>query len=128
VDERGAKDGAAGRIANVARERERETESRRWTVDRSNDGLRRGSKPEQKPRHVLLIGEMVARRIGAVVSGRLSVSPEIEAGAEPAALARQHDHAVGAVRGGALQLEVQRPAQLDRKSTRLNSSHDQISY
>ena len=70
VDEGRAEHRLVGRVADVAAEGEREPEPRRRSVDRGDHGLGEGAQPEHERRHVLLVGEAVARFVAAAVAGR----------------------------------------------------------
>src|SRR5258707_8413652 len=49
-------------------------------VDRGDHRLGEGTQAEHQARHVLLVGEPVARLVAAVVAGRTAVAGEVQAG------------------------------------------------
>ena len=109
VDERGAEHGAARRVADVARARERDPEARRTAVHRGDHRLRRRAHLEDQPRHVLLVAEVVPRGVAAVVTRRLAVAAQVDTGAEPTPGAGQDNRPAGAVGRDGTQLFVQAP-------------------
>ena len=92
--------------------RQREPEAGRRTVDRRDHRLRKRSEPEHEPRHVLLIGEPVARLVAAVVAGRGAVAVEVKPGAEATPCAGEDHRAAASLGRDPAQLDVQRLAQL----------------
>src|SRR6201994_2188382 len=60
VDERGAEQGLARGVADVAAERECQAEAGRRAVDGRDHRLRQRAQLQDQPRHVLLVGEAVA--------------------------------------------------------------------
>jgi hypothetical protein len=112
VDERRPQHRRPRGVPDVAAEREGEAEARGGPVDGGYDRLRRLAQRQDKPRHVLLVGEVIARGVAAVGARGLPVAAEIEPDAEPPAGAGEHDRAARPVATDAIELLVKRLGQL----------------